>query len=72
MILKLFHEGYSHTKISELTGKNRRTISKMIQRSRLVDNEENSSGRGRMKKRSVRNDRTLFQMVRKKQKTHFE
>ena len=72
MILKLSHEGYSHAKISEATGKSRQTISKMIQRSMIGGNEENSSGRGRMKKTSVRNDRTLFQSVRKKQKTDFE
>ena len=65
VILKLSHEGYSHTKISEVTGKSRRTVSKMIQRSRLEDNEESSRRRGHKKKTSVRNDRTLFRTVRK-------
>ena len=36
----------------------------MIQRSRMEGNEENNSGRGRMKKTSVPNDTTLFGTVR--------
>ena len=71
MILKLSHEGYSHTKISEATGKSRQTMSKMIQRFGMEGNEENSNGRGRMKKTSVRNDMTIS-VGQKKQKTDFE
>ena len=37
----------------------------MIQRYRMEGNEENSSGRGHMKKTSVQNDRSLFWSVRK-------
>ena len=65
IILKLSCEGYIHKKISEVTGKNRRTISKIIQRSRSQGNEENTSRRGGIKKTSDRSDRDLFRMVRK-------
>lgn len=63
IILRLSKKGYSHTKISELTGKNRRTISKYLQRCETSDDHENVVRRGRRKKTDDRHDRQLFRLV---------
>ena len=65
LILKLSYEGYSPAKISKVTGKNQRTVSKIIQRWQMHDDDENNSGRGKVKSTSARSDRGLFRMVRK-------
>ena len=63
--LKLSCESYSHAKVSEVTRKNRQSISKIIQRSNLHGDEEINRGRGRVKKTNPRSERDLFLMVRK-------
>ena len=65
LILKLSYEGYSHAKISKVTGKIRRTVSKLIQRCQMRDDDENNSGRGKVNSTGARSDRGLFRMVRK-------
>jgi hypothetical protein len=49
IIVALSQQGYSSYKISEMTGKNRRTTSKFLRRRRVRGSEENlpRSGRGR-------------------------
>ena len=69
LILNLSYEGYSHAKISKVTGKNQRTVSKIIQRCQMRDDDKNNSRRGKVKSTSARSDRGLFRMVRKNRKT---
>ena len=49
LILKLSYEGYSHAKISKVTGKNRQSVSRIIQRCQMRDDDENNSERGKAK-----------------------
>ena len=52
-ILKLSYVGYSHAKISKVTGKDRQTVSKIIQRCQMRDDDENNSRRGKVKSMSA-------------------
>ena len=49
IIVAFLQQGYSSYKIAEMTGENRRTISKFLRRRRVRESEENlpRSGRGR-------------------------
>jgi transposase len=56
IIVALSQQGYSSYKIVEMTGKNRRTISKFRRRRRVRGSEENLPRSGRGRKTGVRGD----------------
>ena len=60
IIVALSQQGYSSYKIDEMTGKNRRTISKFLRRRRVRGSEENLLRSGRGKKTGVRGDIVLI------------
>lgn len=64
VILKLEKEGFSHGKIAEITGKNRRTVSKFLSKFSSTGSIENHDRTGRRKKSTSQADRRLFRMVR--------
>ena len=57
-------QGYSSYKIAEMTGKNRRTVSKFLRRRRVGGSEENLPRSGRGRKTGVRGDRIMYRMLR--------
>jgi transposase len=63
-IIVALSQGYSSYKISEMTGKNRRTISKFLRRRRVRGSEENLPRSGRARKTGVRGDRIMYRMLR--------
>ena len=64
IIVALSQQGYSSYKIAEMTGKNRRTISKFLRRRRVQGSEENLPRSGRGRKTGVRGDRIMYRMLR--------
>ena len=67
-IIVALSQGYSSYKIAEMTGKNRRTISKFLRRRRVRGSEENLPRSGRGKKTGVRGDRIMYRMLRSDRK----
>jgi IS30 family transposase len=64
IIVALSQQGYSSYNIAEMTGKNRRTISKFPRRRRVRESEENLLRSGRGGKMGVRGDRIMYRMLR--------
>ena len=64
IIVALSQQGYSSYKIAEMTGENRRTISKFLRRRRLRESEKNLPRCGRGRKTGVRGDRIMYRMLR--------
>ena len=64
IIVALSQQGYSSYKIAEMTGKNRRTISKFLRRRRVRGSEENLPRSGRGRKTGVRGDKIMYRMLR--------
>jgi transposase len=64
IIVALWQQGYSSYKIVEMTGKNRRTISKFLRRRRVRGSEENLPRSGRGRKTGVRGDSIMHRMLR--------
>jgi transposase len=63
-VTALSQQGYSSYKIAEMTGKNRRTISKFLRRRRVRGSEENLPRSGKGRKTGVRGDRIMYRMLR--------
>jgi transposase len=63
IIVALSQQGYSSYTIAEMTGKNRRTISKFLRRRRVRGSEENLPRSGRGRKTGVRGDRIMYGML---------
>ena len=68
LIIHLSKKGYNHAKISEITGRNQRTISKFLQRSQHLKSKDGNIHRGRKRKMVNKDERRLFRLVRKKKK----
>ena len=64
IIVALSQQGYSSYNIAEMTGTNRRTISKFLRRRRVRGSEENLPRSGRGRKTGVRGDRIMYRMLR--------
>jgi transposase len=64
IIVALSQQGYSSHKIAEMTGENRRTISKFLRRRRVRGLEENLPRSGRSRKTGVRGDMIIYRMLR--------
>ena len=60
-IIVALSQGYSSYKIAEMTGKNRRTISKFL---RMRGSEENLPRSGKGRKTGVRGDKIMYCMLR--------
>ena len=71
LIIQLSKKGYNHTIISEITGRNRRIISKFLQPSQHLKSKHGNIQRGRKRKTDSRDEKDLFRLVRKKQNTDF-
>ena len=63
IIVRLSDQGVSCYKIAEMTGKNRRTISKFLERKRQRGSEENVTRSGRPKKTDARDERVLQRLL---------
>ena len=63
-IIVALSQGYSSYTIAEMTGENRRTISKFLRRRRVQGSEENLPRSGRGRKTGVRGDRIMYRMLR--------
>jgi transposase len=63
ILVALSQQGYSSYKIAEMTGENRRTISKFLRRQRVRGSEENLPRSGRGRKTGVWGDRIMHRML---------
>jgi transposase len=63
IIFRLSNKGFSNRKIADITGKNRRTISKILQRNRERHSLENLPRSGRPPKTGQRDDRALHRLL---------
>jgi IS30 family transposase len=64
IIVALSQQEYSSYKIAEMTGKNRRTISKFLKRQWVRESEENLPRSGRGRKTGVRGYKIMYRMLR--------